>query len=186
MTKTLAFFDRLLVFVVGLLLLLAGLVPAALRWDIPYASDVVKRLDRPYLGQIPSESWYQTALIATAIASLLLGLWFILANIRTRAFSNRDILAADPVHGETVINVQRVAEAACEALALADAITKAECKVAMVGQRPTATFTVTADPAYNLDDAIDAIEDANADFRLANDTMEIDSVWKLQLDRIAA
>ena len=92
MTKTLAFFDRLLVFVVGLLLLLAGLVPAALRWDIPYASDVVKRLDRPYLGQIPSESWYQTALIAAAIASLLLGLWFILANIRTRAFSNLSLI----------------------------------------------------------------------------------------------
>ena len=186
MTKTLAFFDRLLVFLVGLALFLAGLVPVALRWNIPYASHVVRKIDRAALGQLPAESWYQAALITTAVLALLLGVWFILANIRSRAFSNREIMAADPVHGDTIINVQRVAEAACEALTLADAITKADCKVAMVGQRPTATFTVTADPAYNLDEAIEAIEDANADFRLANDTMEIDAVWKLQLDRIAA
>ena len=56
----------------------------------------------------------------------------------------------------------------------------------MVGQRPTATFTVFANPEYPLDDAVRIIEAADQDFRMANHTMDIDSVWKLQLDRITA
>lgn len=186
MTKGLAFTDRLVVFLCGLLLLVAGLVPAALYWDIPYASDWLDQINRDAISEIPSQSWYTTALIIAAIVSFLLGLWLVLANIRSRTFSNREITAADPAHGETVINVQRVGEAACTALEQSPAIARASCKVAMVGQRPTATFTVTADPSYDLDTAIAAVETANEDFRVANHTMEIDTVWKLQLDRIAA
>lgn len=187
MTKTLAFFDRLLVFLLGLALLLAGLVPAALYWDIPYVSEFLGRLDRPALTEIPTESWYNPALLTTAIIAFILGLWILLANIRSRAFSNRAITPADPAHGDTIINVQRLSEAACDALVKRnDAITRADSKVAMEGQRPTATFTVTADPAYSFNEVIVILENANEDFRMANDTMDIDTVWKLQLDRIAA
>lgn len=186
MTKGLAFFDRLITFLTGLLLLLAGLLPAAYYWDIPYVSDWLNQYNRANLTEVPFASWYKTALIIAALVLFLLGLWFILANIRSRAFSNREIAAADPTHGDTVINVQRVAEAACDSLAQSEAISKAACKVAMVGKRPTATFTVTANPAYSFDDAIAAIEAANEDFRIANHTMEIDTVWKMHLDRVAA
>ena len=186
MSKTLAFFDRLIVFLLGLLLLAAGLAPAAMYWDIPYVSDFVDRLDRSKVTDLPHYNWYETALVITAIVLFLLGLWIILANIRSRAFSNRAITVADPAHGDTVINVQKVADAACHALQLHDDIQKAECKVATVGERPTVTFTVTADPAYNLNDIIDTLEQANEDFRVANHTMDIDTVWQLHFDRIAA
>lgn len=187
MTKTLAFFDRLLVFLLGLVLLLAGLVPAALYWNIPYVSDFVGQFNRRGLLEVASLPWYNTALLITAIIAFILGLWILLANIRSRAFSNRAIAPADPAHGETVINVQRLSDAACDALVKRnDAIAKADAKVAMVGQRPTATFTVTANPAYSFNDVIVILENANDDFRLANDTMEIDTVWQLHLDRIPA
>lgn len=186
MTKGLAFFDRLITFLIGLILLLAGLIPAALYWDIPYVSEWINQFDRSAFAAAADQSWYQPALITTAVLLFLLGLWFVLANVRSRAFSNREIAPADPVHGETVINVQRVSEAACNALAGEPAISKADCRVAMVGQRPTATFTVTAEPAFRLEEAIDAIERANEDFRTANHTMEIDTVWKLHFDRVAA
>ena len=32
----------------------------------------------------------------------------------------------------------------------------------------------------------DSLEAADEDFRLANHTMDIDTVWKLQLDRVTA
>ncbi|AQQ14355.1 hypothetical protein CGLAU_01840 [Corynebacterium glaucum] len=186
MTKTLAFFDRLIVFVLGLALLLAGLLPAALYWDIPYVSDFLGQLDRSALTRLSAASWYNTVLITTAIIGFILGLWILLANIRSRAFSNRAIAPADPAHGDTVINVQRLSEAACDALVKRnDAITKAESRVAMEGQRPTVTFTVTADPAYSFNEVITILENADEDFRMANDTMDIDTVWKFQLDRIA-
>lgn len=187
MTKGLAAFDRVIVFILGLLLLLGGLIPAALYWDIPYVSEFLHdNFNRAELTEFPGRSGYETGLIIAAIIAFLLGLWFIVANIRSRAFSNREITAADTAHGETIINVQRVAEAACAALQTYEPIARAESRVAMVGDRPTATFTVTANPAYELDEAIAAIEAANEDFRVANHTMEIDTVWKLQLDRIAA
>lgn len=186
MTSTLAFFDRLITFLAGLLLLLAGLVPAALYWDIPYVSDWLAQFDRTQIAEISARSGYTTGLIIAAVILFLLGLWFILANIRNRAFNNKDIAVADPAHGETVINVQRVGEAACTTLEQTEEIAKAQCRVAMVGDRPTATFTVTADPSVSFEDAVRVIEAANEDFRVANHTMEIDTVWKLQLDRIAA
>lgn len=186
MTKTLSFFNRLAVFLLGLLLILAGLFPIAEYWQIPYLVDAADFLDRTRLIDLAYQDYYITALIIGAIVAAILGLWILLANIRSRAFSNRGILPADPEHGETVINVQRVSEAACSSLEHANEIRRASSKVAMVGQRPTATFTVFANPEYPLEDAIRVIEAADQDFRMANHTMEIDTVWKLQLDRITA
>ena len=186
MTKTLSFFNRLAVFLLGLLLILAGLFPIAEYWQIPYLVDAADFVDRTRLIDLGYQDHYITALIIGAILAAILGLWILLANIRSRAFSNRGILPADPEHGETVINVQRVSEAACSSLEHANEIRRASSKVAMVGQRPTATFTVFANPEYPLEDAIRVIEAADQDFRMANHTMEIDTVWKLHLDRITA
>ena len=186
MTKTLSFFNRLAVFLLGLLLILAGLFPIAEYWQIPYLVDAADFVDRTRLIDLGYQDHYITALIIGAILAAILGLWILLANIRSRAFSNRGILPADPEHGETIINVQRVSEAACTSLEHANEIRRASCKVAMVGKRPTATFTVFANPEYPFDDAVRTIEAADQDFRMANHTMEIDTVWKLHLDRIAA
>lgn len=186
MTKTLSFFNRLAVFLLGLLLILAGLFPSAEYWQIPYLVDAADFVDRTRLIDLGYQDHYITALIIGAILAAILGLWILLANIRSRAFSNRGILPADPEHGETIINVQRVSEAACTSLEHANEIRRASCKVAMVGKRPTATFTVFANPEYPFDDAVRTIEAADQDFRMANHTMEIDTVWKLHLDRIAA
>lgn len=186
MTKMLSFFNRLAVFLLGLLLILAGLFPIAEYWQIPYLVEAADFVDRTRLIDLGYQDHYITALIIGAIVAAILGLWILLANIRSRAFSNRGILPADPEHGETIINVQRVAEAACTSLEHANEIRRASCKVAMVGKRPTATFTVFANPEYPFDDAVRVIEAADQDFRMANHTMEIDTVWKLHLDRIAA
>lgn len=186
MTKTLNFFNRLIVFVVALLLIAAGLIPVAEYWEIPYLIDAAEYLDRTRLIDLVDSEAYVTALIIAAIVAAVLGLWILLANIRSRAFSNRGIVPADPEHGETIVNVQRVSEAACASLEHANEIQRASSKVAMVGQRPTATFTVVANPDYPFEDAVRMIEAADQDFRMANHTMELDTVWKLHLDRVTA
>lgn len=186
MTKTLGFFDRLIVCVLGLLLIAAGFIPVAEYWDIPYLSDAADYVDRAQLVDWTFRDGYVAALSIGAVVAAILGLWILLANIRSRAFSNRGILPADPEHGETIVNVQRVAEAACTSLEYASEVRRASSKVAMVGQRPTATFTVVANPDYPFEDAVRVVEAADQDFRMANHTMEIDTVWKLQLDRVTA
>ena len=58
MTRTLAFFDRLIIFLLGLLLLLGGLIPAALYWNIPYVSDFVRDINRSMIADVPGMNWY--------------------------------------------------------------------------------------------------------------------------------
>ena len=70
MSKTLSFFDRLVVFLTGLLLLAAGLVPVAYYWEIPYVSEYLNRFDRESLGYVPDETWYRNALIAAFLVLL--------------------------------------------------------------------------------------------------------------------
>lgn len=186
MTKTLSFFNRLVTFLLGLLGVIVALFPIAEYWEIPYLSDFLRDIDRSRVTYLAYEDWYTKALIAAAIVLAVLGLWILLANLRSRAFSNGNIVPADAAHGDTVINVQRVAEAACNTIQRLDEVQRADSRVAMVGQRPTVTFTVTANPNYPLESAIRAIEAADDDFRLASHTMDIDTVWKLQFDRISA
>lgn len=186
MTRTLAFFDRLIIFLLGLLLLAGGLVPAALYWDIPYVSEFVRGINRSLLSDVPGMNWYTTALVGTLIGSIILGLWLILPNIRNRGFSNRFIAPAQPELGDTRINVARVAEAACRHAEQSEIVTQAKQSVAFVGDRPTVTFTVTANPDFSLETVASYVEQMDADFRDAVDTMDIDTVFKLHLDKVAA
>lgn len=186
MTRTLAFFDRLIIFLLGVLLLLGGLIPAALYWDIPYVSEYVRGVNRSLLTDAPGMNWYTAALVGTMIGSIILGLWMIMPNIRNRAFNNRFIAPAVPDLGETRINVARVAQAACNHAEQSEIVSSAKQSVAFVGDRPTATFTVTASPNYDLETVVAFVEQIDADFRDAVDTMDIDTVFKLHLDKVTA
>ena len=186
MTKTLAFFDRILVFILGILLLCIGFVPLAYFWDIPYVSQWIQQVDPVVIGNLPYRSWYNTALIVGAVVLVIIGLWAIIANIRSRGFSTRAITAADAEHGTTEINVKRVAEAACHHLAMDPIINSADAKVAMVETRPTVEFVAIANPAFSLDEVVDVLERADQDFRMANHTMNVDTLWKLHFDQVSA
>ena len=63
---------------------------------------------------------------------------------------------------------------------------KATQSVAYVGKRPTVTFTITANPDYELETIISFVEQMVTDFCDAVDTMDIDTVFKLHLDKVKA
>lgn len=186
MTKGLAFIDRLIIFLLGLVLLIGGLIPAALYWDIPYVSPVVQEFNRSMIADVPGMNWYTAALITALVVSLILSGLLVLPNIRSRRFNNRQLVPAQPAMGETKVNVSRLAQAACAYAESTEIVDKASQTVAYVGQRPTATFTVTANPEFDLETIVSYIEQMDADFRDAVDTMDIDTVFKLHLDKITA
>lgn len=184
MTRTLAFFDRLIIFLLGVLLLVGGLVPAALYWEIPYVSEYVRGVNRSLLTDVPGMNWYATALICALIGTIIVGMWLIMPNIRNRGFNNRFITPAHEDQGETRINVARVAQAACKHAEQSELVTSAKQSVAYVRDRPTATFTITANPNFDMDSIVAYVEQVDADFRDALDTMDIDTVFKLHLDKV--
>ena len=184
MTPALSLLDRIAVFLTGLVLIAAGLVPVALYWRVPWVSERLLAVDRGRVAHLPGESWWAAALVAALAVLVVLGLWFLLANIRNRAFSNRRADPADTDRGDTILNIQRIAEAACGQLEASPAVDKATANVATVGRRPTATFTVTAAPASPIADVARLLEEADGDFAAACTGVDIDTVYKLQLDRI--
>ncbi|WP_165164595.1 hypothetical protein [Corynebacterium qintianiae] len=184
MTRALSAVDRLLVFLCGCTLLGAGLAPAALYWDVPYASEFVASLDRARLSSLPQSPWYPYALAGALTVALVLGAWLVYSNIRSRAFTTRPVTPADGKHGDTVFHLQRVAQAACEHMSASEVVDNAQATVAMVRDRPTVTFTVTADPGYTLRETVSFVESAERDFVEACGAMDIDTVYKLHLDRI--
>ncbi|EEI16037.1 hypothetical protein [Corynebacterium lipophiloflavum] len=184
MKASIVAFDRALVFIVGLLLIACGLIPAALYFDIPFVSDTVGSYDRSQLGSLPAQPWFPVALAAAFVVTLATGMWIVIANVGSRSFNTKSVVPAQPDHGETELNVQHIAQAACEHMASTGVVDGAMSSVAMVGSRPTVTFTVTADPAYSLSESIKYLEAADRDFTEACGAMDIDTVYKLHYDRI--
>lgn len=184
MTRKLAALNRIVTFLVGAVLIAAGLVPAALYWNIPVVSGSVARLDRARLADLPDQRWFFPAAVAALVLLLAFGLWLILANIRSRAFDHRPTEPAGLRDGSTVVNVRRVADAACAALAAHPLITRAACRVAYAGARPTATFTVVPAPALPLEEVAGLIEAADAQFADALEGIDLDTVYKVEIDRI--
>lgn len=185
MSKGLEIFDRILVFLLGLGLIALGLIPVGLYYDIPVWSDITDTLDRNFIGEIPKQDWYGPVLIVTCLALAVIGFWLVLANIQNRGFNRRALAPADPRGGDTIINVSRLAAAACTHAETLEPIAHASQSVAFVGDRPTATFTVTGNPEYDFNAIFAAVEEIDADFTDAVDSMDIDTVYKVQLDRIA-
>ena len=64
MTKTLSFFNRLVTFLLGLLMVVVALFPIAEYWEIPYLSDFLRDIDRSRVTYLAYEDWYTKALIA--------------------------------------------------------------------------------------------------------------------------
>ncbi|SDM09379.1 hypothetical protein SAMN04488535_1890 [Corynebacterium mycetoides] len=184
MTRLLAGIDRLLVFLAGLALAVAGAVPAALYWDIPYVSDALGAVNRGAAASFAQSPWFPVALIGVFLVCLVAGVWLIAANLRTRSFAERGTAPADPELGDTVINLQRLSQAASEHMALSDLVERAAATVSMIRDRPTVTFTVTANPACDLAETVNFVEAADRDFTEACGAMDIDTVYKLHLDRI--
>lgn len=186
MTAGLAAIDRLIIFLLGLLLIAGGLIPVGMYWEIPYLSPFVREINRSMLTDIPSMNWYTAALITALVISLVLALALILPNIRSRAFNNRTLTPAQPELGKTRINVARLAQAACTHAETTDLVTKATHTVTYVNKRPTVTFTINANPNVELDTLIAYVEQMDTDFCDAVDTMDIDTVFKLHLDKVKA
>ncbi|SDS51494.1 hypothetical protein [Corynebacterium timonense] len=184
MTRRLAALNRIVTFLVGVLLVAAGVVPAALYWDIPVLSERVTRIDRSLVAGLPEQRWFFAAAVAALVLLLVLGLWLIVANVRSHAFDHRTVTRTQPVPGSTVVNVRGVGAAACSALESHPMVSSASCAVAYVGPEPTATFTVVTDPALPLREAAALLDETDAQLADALEGIDLRTVYKVELERI--
>ncbi|SER68820.1 hypothetical protein [Corynebacterium cystitidis] len=183
MTTRLAVIDRITVFITGVLVLLLGLVPAGLYFNIPVVTDTLREIDRSKIGDIPLAGWYIWGLVALAIILVIIGGSMLVTNLRSRHFSKQEVTRPTD-SGTTTVHVSKLAQTMGAYLAQYEAIDKVGTNVAMVGDRPTITFILTADPSAELGPLVALVESVEQDFRDAVDDMDMDTVYRLQLSRV--
>lgn len=182
MTTRQSFFDRLAVFLTGLLLLLAGLAPAGLYFTVPYASDWLGSLNRSTWSSLVSAGWYPWALGALAVVSGIVGLSMIVTNVLGRGFTRREFDHDD--EGNTVVHFGRLATAMGTYMTDGETVTGVDSTVSMVKNTPTITFTIHATPYAGYNELIALVESVDRDFRDAVEDMELATVYKLHLNRV--
>ncbi|WP_018297789.1 hypothetical protein [Corynebacterium lubricantis] len=182
MTHKLSFFDRLAALIAGLLLVVGGLIPVGFYFEIPYVSPWLRSLDFQPVLQLHQQSWYVWALGIIAFVLVVVGGSMLATNLRGRGFSRRD--TGDEETGKTTLHIGRLAGAIGDHMKESEPVTGVDSSVSMVKQRPTITFTVHADPHADLRMLVHLIENVEADFRDAVEDLDIDTVYKLHLNRV--
>ena len=95
MSKGLAAFDRIILFLLGLVLLASGLLPILMHFNVDFANEAARWVDHDTWGNLAQQPWFFSLLIGLTIVSALLGLWFIIANSRPRHFNRVDSPASN-------------------------------------------------------------------------------------------
>ena len=185
MSKGLAAFDRIILFLLGLVLLASGLLPILMHFNVDFANEAARWVDHDTWGNLAQQPWFFSLLIGLTIVSALLGLWFIIANSRPRHFNRVDSPASNE-DGDIRMQMSNLSGGIASSMEEIPGVISVDKKVSYDRARPTAEFTVTASPETNVESLRQHIDRAEADFRDAFENLDIDTVYRLHFERLQA
>lgn len=185
MSKGLAAVDRIILFLLGLISLLSGLLPILIYFNVDFANYLAEWVDHDTWANLSQQPWFFTLLIVLTIVSALIGLWLIIANSRPRHF-NRVNSSATNEDGTVHMQMSSLVGGIASSMEDLDGVHSVQKKVSYDRARPTAEFTVTASPETDVEKLRADIDLAEADFRDAFEDMDIDTVYRLHFDRLQA
>ncbi|KQB87369.1 hypothetical protein [Corynebacterium lowii] len=180
MSHALSALNRIILILLGLLSLAGGLWGIASWQEFEPIQQLNENIDASVLSSAQDSPWYLVALWAVMILGVILGLWWIAANLRRRGF-NRLRSQASTNQGSIDISVSRTASALGEYLEEVPGVTRVRHKVAFDRSRPTISWTIRAASDTNVADLRAAVEESEKDLRAALPGMDIDSVYKINL-----
>ncbi|MBC3186056.1 alkaline shock response membrane anchor protein AmaP [Corynebacterium sp. zg-331] len=185
MSRALSAVDRIILVFFGLLGLLGGAWGIASWLRVEQVSRVNRRIDASVFSTVQDSPWFTAALWITMILGVILGLWWIAANLRRRGF-NRLRSEASTAHGSIDISLVRVASAVGEDLSEVPGVTRVRHRVAMERSRPTITWMIRGEAITDLLELREAIERNEEDLRAALPGIDVDSVYKINLAPVAS
>lgn len=184
MSRALSAIDRIILILLGLLCLAGGAWGIASWLQYQPVQRLTDRLDASMLSGAEDSPWFLVTLWATMLLGVILGLWWIAANLRRRGF-NRLRSQASSAHGSIDISMARMASAVDESLEEVRGVTRVRHRVAMDRSRRTIAWTIRAEATTNLVELREAIERSEEDLRAALPGMDVDSVYKINLAPVA-
>lgn len=183
MSRGLAALDRIVLFVLGLVLLAAGVGIILVFAGVPEATQVAEQIDLTQVPDVTASPWWDVALGITAVLGVILGLWFMLANLGRRGFNKVRSSSTDE-SGTIDLAVPKIASAIGRSLENHDDVVRVNQRVAMDRSRPTVAWTITADPGIDVVHLRRQIEQSERDFREAVGDMDLDTLYKLHLQPV--
>ncbi|STD34397.1 Uncharacterised protein [Corynebacterium striatum] len=185
MSKGLAAFDRILLLIIAAILIVLGLWPILIHFEVPFALYFARWVDHDEWAALPQQGWWAAALGTATVVLAVSGLWLVIANLRHHRFNNVASESSND-NGKISTNMQAIAGAVADTLAAEDGVDKVTRLVAYDRARPTLQYTVEANPDTALSALVDAVETNEQDFRLAFPEADLDTVYKLHFGKVRA
>lgn len=159
MTRATVLLDRIAVFVLGLLLVAAG-VAAVMWWQGRLAGGGPVQLAAP-LKDVDA-SWWPWACGGVGATLVIVGLWWLSGHRRTPRV--RDLRLPDEARTDGALSADAasVASAAADVLAQHPAVLKASARASVENSAPTITVTATVAARRALEPAVRAADDIAA------------------------
>ncbi|MEZ2121706.1 alkaline shock response membrane anchor protein AmaP [Corynebacterium sp. CCM 9203] len=183
MSHGLAFVDRLLVFIIGLLLTLLGAWSIALFFDVEQAERITAYADQEMWRNAADQAWYLWALIVTVAAGIIIGLWLIIVNVRRRSVSVVTSVASTDM-GDISFHLGNLADAVAFSIDAAPGVSRVRRRVAVDRGLTTMEFTIDADPDCSVPGIYKAVEQAERDLRDAVRDREIATSYRIHIERV--
>lgn len=143
MKKRTATLDRVMVFLLGLLLLLGGIWTIGLYLDVPAAQRLADFIDFPAWRTAQQERWFDALLAGILAVSALIGVWLISVNLRRYRIGRMSSPASGP-DGYIDINLAMLAEGVAAEIGRHPRVDTVQHQVREMWGRPTMTWTVRA------------------------------------------
>lgn len=142
-------FNRIFVFVVGLLITLAGALSVALFFDVHIAQQLVDRARPREWASIPGSPWFLFTVGTIGTLALFLGAWGLAVNMQRHRI-RRFTLSSDPELGSVDIDLTEVIEAVAESFRSIPKVIRAQGYANREGGLPTMFVTVDAEPTVSI------------------------------------
>lgn len=185
MTTRLAVFDRIVVFTLGLLILLGGVWAVGLYFDVPPAQRMADLIHFPAWLSAPTAYWYDLAIAAVMVFSLVIGGWLIALNLRRRRFNRMRSPATDAT-GSIDIDILPLSTALARDIGELPRVETVRPTVGMNRNRPTVTFIIRARAGVDMPALRGVLEQAETDFREAVRDIDVDTTYLIHLLPVTA
>ncbi|MFD4368314.1 alkaline shock response membrane anchor protein AmaP [Rhodococcus sp. NPDC058521] len=161
MSRSAAFFDRLLALLIGLVLVAVG--AGALIWNTSLFSNKPETITAPWLVNATESPWWGWAAGIGGVVLILLALrWLFAHSPASKAKSLQ--LAGSGSEGALVADIGSVADGAARALEASPGVHSAKAKSIVDRGTRTVDLSVTLDTAADLRRVTERIDEVCADF----------------------
>lgn len=147
MSRTLASFDRFLLFVFGAIAVIVGV--GAVVWDAELWDRLTGNLQASWLTTASEQDWWSWAVGAAGVVLAILGLWWLLAHL-SRHKVTQTRLSGSSSAGKLTADLGALSAAAADAVLDTPGVRSASGKAVTDRGRRTLQLTVTIDPTADL------------------------------------